>query len=48
MSKSLSKNQSEPMLKLLNKNRHQVLELYKNQYIAYNSQRVIAHSKNLQ
>ena len=48
MTKSLSKNQSEPMLKWLNKNRHQVLELYKNQYIAYNSEGVIAHSKNLQ
>ena len=35
------------MLKWLNKNRHTLLNLYRNQYVAYNDCRVIAHSENL-
>ena len=43
-----SKSQSEEMLKWLNHNRQMLLDLYKNQYIAYNAHRLIAHSENLQ
>ncbi len=40
--------QKHNKLNWLNHNREKVIELYKNQYIAYNENGVIAHSKNLQ
>jgi len=39
--------EQEEMLRWLNKNRDTVLDLYKNQYIAYNEKGVIAHGENL-
>ena len=36
------------MLQWLNRNRHQLLSSYKNQYVAYNANGLIAHSENLQ
>jgi len=42
-----SKEQNYAMLKWLNNNRQKVIELYKNQYIAYNEKGVISHSENL-
>ncbi|MEQ8970321.1 MAG: retropepsin-like domain-containing protein [Coleofasciculus sp. C1-SOL-03] len=47
MNRIPSKSESERMLKWLNKNRHTLLDLYRNQYVAYNDRRVIAHSENL-
>src|SRR6478672_4076463 len=43
-----SQTESRAMLKWLNSNRQMLLESYKNQYIAYNSTHLIAHSENLQ
>ena len=48
MTDSISQEQAQEMLRWLNKNRDTVLDLYKNQYIAYNEKGVIAHSENLQ
>ncbi|MDJ0511457.1 MAG: retropepsin-like domain-containing protein [Crocosphaera sp.] len=48
MSNSLSKEQAEKSIKWLNYNRQMVLDLYKNQYIAYNDQGIISHGENLQ
>lgn len=45
---SISKKKAPKMLRWLNKNRDTMLDLYKNQYIAYNEKGVIAHGKNLQ
>ncbi len=39
--------QKDKILKWLNQNHQQVIELYKNQYIAYNENGVIAHTENL-
>lgn len=39
--------QKHKMFKWLNQNHQKVIELYKNQYIAYNENGVIAHSENL-
>lgn len=36
------------MLQWLNRNRRSLLSKYKNQYIAYNANGLIAHSENLQ
>ncbi|HAC63435.1 MAG TPA: hypothetical protein DCF68_07815 [Cyanothece sp. UBA12306] len=47
MSDSKSQEKTYEILKWLNKNRHQVLELYKNEYIAYNEKGIISHSENL-
>lgn len=48
MTNSISQEQAQEMLRWLNKNRDTVLDLYKNQYIAYNEKWVIAHGENLQ
>ncbi|GEM_PF-1982339 len=47
MTRIPSKSESEQMLKWLNENRHTLLDLYRNQYVAYNDHCVIAHSENL-
>lgn len=47
MSKTPSQNESREMLKWLNHNRQMLLDLYKNQYVAYNANGLIAHSENL-
>ena len=39
--------ESHEMLKWLTQNRRMLLELYRNQYVAYNSNRLISHSENL-
>ncbi|MBD2133893.1 retropepsin-like domain-containing protein [Sphaerospermopsis sp. FACHB-1094] len=48
MNTTPSPSERDEILKRLNKNRHQLLDLYKNQYVAYNSNGIIAHSENLQ
>jgi hypothetical protein len=45
---TFSKEESREMLKWLNRNRQMLLDLYKNQYVAYNANGLIAHSENLQ
>ncbi|MBW4634000.1 MAG: retropepsin-like domain-containing protein [Iphinoe sp. HA4291-MV1] len=47
MSKTPSQNESREMLKWLNHNRQMLLDLYRNQYVAYNANGLIAHSENL-
>ncbi|GAA6621148.1 DUF5678 domain-containing protein [Scytonema sp. NUACC26] len=47
MSKTFSQDESRQMLKWLNQNRQMLLDLYRNQYIAYNANGLIAHSENL-
>ncbi len=47
MNTTLSQNESREMLKWLNRNRRMLLDLYRNQYVAYNANRLIAHSENL-
>ena len=47
MNTTLSQNESREMLKWLNNNRRMLLDLYRNQYVAYNANRLIAHSENL-
>ncbi len=47
MNNNPSKEQNYAMLKWLNNNRQKVIELYKNQYIAYNEKGVISHGENL-
>ena len=47
MSKIFSQNESREMLKWLNRNRQMLLDLYRNQYVAYNANGLIAHSENL-
>ena len=47
MTNTPSKEQSREMLKWLNRNRLDLLDLYRNQYVAYNAERLIAHSENL-
>ncbi|MBW4577645.1 MAG: hypothetical protein KME08_20625 [Aphanothece sp. CMT-3BRIN-NPC111] len=48
MSKTPSSEESREMLKWLNRNRQMLLDLYKNQYVAYNANELIAHSESLQ
>jgi hypothetical protein len=48
MKNLISKEQAQEMLRWLNKNRDTVLDLYKNQYIAYNEKGIITHGENLQ
>lgn len=43
-----SQEQTQAMLRWLNRNRYHLIELYKNKYVAYNENGVIAHSENLQ
>ncbi|MCC5668691.1 retropepsin-like domain-containing protein [Nostoc sp. CHAB 5784] len=47
MNKTPSPDESKQMLKWLNQNRQMLLYLYKNQYVAYNANGLIAHSENL-
>ncbi|MEH2141230.1 DUF5678 domain-containing protein [Nostoc sp.] len=47
MNKTPSPDESQQMLKWLNQNRQMLLDLYKDQYIAYNANGLIAHSENL-
>ncbi|MDF5721736.1 MAG: DUF5678 domain-containing protein [Rhizonema sp. PD37] len=47
MSETPSHNESREMLKWLNHNRQMLLDLYRNQYVAYNANGLIAHSENL-
>ena len=47
MNTTPSKNERDEMLKWLNCNRQMLLDLYKNQYVAYNPNGIIAHSENL-
>ncbi|KAB8331635.1 hypothetical protein SD80_024485 [Scytonema tolypothrichoides VB-61278] len=47
MSQTPSQNESREMLKWLNHNRQMLLDLYRNQYVAYNANGLIAHSENL-
>jgi Family of unknown function (DUF5678)/Aspartyl protease len=47
MSRTPSQNESREMLKWLNRNRQMLLDSYKNQYVAYNANGLIAHSDNL-
>ncbi|MEH2302391.1 MAG: DUF5678 domain-containing protein [Nostoc sp.] len=42
-----SKIETDKILKWLNRNRQMLSDLYKNQYIAYNANGIIAHSENL-
>ncbi|MBE9095660.1 retropepsin-like domain-containing protein [Tychonema sp. LEGE 07203] len=48
MSTTPSPSESREMLKWLHRNRPMLLDLYRNQYIAHNADRLIAHSENLQ
>lgn len=48
MSRTPSLEESREMLKWLNRNRSMLLDYYKNQYVAYNADKLIAHSENLQ
>ena len=47
MSKLFSPEEGRQMLKWLNRNRWRLLDLYKNQYVAYNANGLIAHHDNL-
>jgi Family of unknown function (DUF5678) len=47
MNTTPSKSETDEILKWLNHNRQMLLDLYKNQYIAYNANGIIAHSENL-
>jgi Family of unknown function (DUF5678)/Aspartyl protease len=47
MKTTLFQQESREMLKWLNQNRRMLLDLYRNQYVAYNANRLIAHSENL-
>ncbi|MEH2083022.1 MAG: DUF5678 domain-containing protein [Nostoc sp.] len=47
MNTTPSKSETDEMFKWLNRNRQMLLDLYKNQYIAYNANGIIAHSENL-
>jgi Family of unknown function (DUF5678)/Aspartyl protease len=41
-------DETQKMLAWLNKNRRILLDSYRNQYVAYNAERLIAHGENLQ
>ncbi|MDZ8066599.1 MAG: DUF5678 domain-containing protein [Nostoc sp. DedQUE08] len=47
MNTTPTKRETDEMFKWLNRNRQMLLDLYKNQYIAYNANGIIAHSENL-
>jgi Family of unknown function (DUF5678)/Aspartyl protease len=47
MNRPFNPEESREMLKWLNRNRQMLLDRYKNQYVAFNSNRLIAHSENL-
>ncbi|MEH2213509.1 DUF5678 domain-containing protein [Nostoc sp.] len=47
MNTTPSKREIDEMFKWLNRNRQMLLDLYKNQYIAYNANGIIAQSENL-
>jgi hypothetical protein len=47
MNTTPSKSETDEILKWLNHNRQMLLDLYKNQYVAYNANGIIAHSENL-
>ncbi|MCC5627132.1 retropepsin-like domain-containing protein [Nostoc sphaeroides] len=47
MNTTPSKRETDEIIKWLNRNRQMLLDLYKNQYIAYNANGIIAHSENL-
>ncbi|MEO6863179.1 MAG: DUF5678 domain-containing protein [Microcoleus sp.] len=42
-----SKEESHEMLKWLNRNRLDLLDFYRNQYVAYNAEGLIANSEDL-
>jgi Family of unknown function (DUF5678) len=48
MNTTPSPSERDEILRWLNKNRQNLLDLYKNQYVAYNANGIIAHSENLQ
>ena len=48
MTDSISQEQAQAMLRWLNNNREKVLDLYKDEYIAYNEKGIIAHGENLE
>lgn len=47
MNSTPTPQESQQMLKWLNLNRQMLLDLYRNQYVAYNANGIIAHSENL-
>ncbi len=47
MTNNETQEQKQAMLKWLNKNRRKLLELYPDQYVAYNENGIIGHSNNL-
>ncbi len=47
MSKQFSLEEGRKMLKWLNRNRWMLLDLYKNQYVTYNANGLIAHGEKL-
>ena len=47
MNTTPSKSETDEILKWLTLNRQMLLDLYKNQYVAYNTNGIIAHSENL-
>lgn len=47
MNTTHSQEETQEILTWLNSNRRMLLDLYKNQYIAYNANGIIAHSENL-
>jgi hypothetical protein len=47
MTNNKTQEQKQTMLKWLNKNRRMLLELYPDQYVAYNENGIIGHSNNL-
>ncbi len=48
MSDSISQEQGQAILRWLNQNREMVLDLYKDEYIAYNEKGIVAHSETLE
>ncbi len=44
MTNSISQEQAQAILRWLNKNRESILDLYKDEYIAYNEKGRVAHS----
>lgn len=48
MTDSISQEQAQAILRWLNNNRERVLDLYKDQYIAYNEKGIVAHGEKLQ
>jgi Family of unknown function (DUF5678) len=47
MNTTSSQEETQEILTWLNRNRRMLLDLYKNQYIAYNANGIIAHSEHL-